>query len=77
MPNPALETGDVIEVAYPDGRSEQQIINSLGFSLGVSNALTLTTRSGDGRAGRSADGQADRLHGRDRLAGSCNFQVVA
>ena len=45
VPNPALEPGDVIEVAYPDGRSEEQTINSINLGLGVGGTLSMTTTS--------------------------------
>ena len=48
MPNPALEPGDVIEIAYPDGRTEEQEINSISLGLGVDGTLSMTTKSGVG-----------------------------
>jgi Domain of unknown function (DUF5047) len=45
VPNPALEPGDAIEVVFPDGRTEKQLVNALDVPLDVAGALTLVTTS--------------------------------
>jgi hypothetical protein len=45
IPNPALEPGDLIEIRYPDGRTEQQLVNAIRLGLDVTGALELTTTS--------------------------------
>jgi hypothetical protein len=45
LPNPALESGDVIRVAYPDGMKELHQVASLGISLEVGGDFTLQTIS--------------------------------
>ena len=45
LPNPALEPGDIIELVFADGRTEQQTVNSTQIGLDPSGALTLTTTS--------------------------------
>jgi hypothetical protein len=44
-PNPALEAGDVITVAFKDGRREAHTIDSLTLELGPEGAQTLGVRS--------------------------------
>lgn len=43
-PNPALEAGDTILVAFPDGRDELHLIDAVTINLGTS-AQRITTRS--------------------------------
>jgi hypothetical protein len=45
IPNPALEPGDLIEIVYPDGRTEQQTVNAIRLGLDVTGALEITTTS--------------------------------
>jgi len=45
LPNPALEPGDIIELVFADGRTEQQTVNSTQIGLDPGGALTLTTTS--------------------------------
>jgi hypothetical protein len=45
VPNPALEPGDVIDVVFPDGRSERHIIDALAIPLQASDAIRLASRS--------------------------------
>ena len=44
-PNPALEPGDLIEVRFPDGRSERHVVDSIALDLGAQGAQTIATRS--------------------------------
>jgi Domain of unknown function (DUF5047) len=44
-PNPALESGDIIDVAFRDGRRERHVIDALSLDLGPEGAERLTTRS--------------------------------
>jgi len=44
-PNPALEAGDVIDVAFVDGRRERHVIDAVTIELGPEGAQRLTTRS--------------------------------
>ena len=46
LPNPALEPGDLIEIAYADGRRELQRINSLTLGLRADSGLSLGTKAG-------------------------------
>jgi len=43
LPNPALEPGDVIQLVFADGRTEQQTVNSTGIQLNPAGGLILTT----------------------------------
>jgi Domain of unknown function (DUF5047) len=45
VPNPALEPGDLIEIVYPDGRSELQYVNAMQISLDPAGELALTTKA--------------------------------
>jgi Domain of unknown function (DUF5047) len=45
LPNPALEPGDIIQLVFADGRTEQQTVNSTNIQLDPSGALLLTTSS--------------------------------
>ena len=44
-PNPALEAGDIIDVAFVDGRRERHVIESNSLDLGPSGSQRLATRS--------------------------------
>lgn len=44
-PNPALESGDIVDVLFEDGRRERHVIDKLQLDLGPSGAQTLSTRS--------------------------------
>lgn len=44
-PNPALEPGDVVTVAFPDGRVEQHVIDTIQIGLEASTVQQLATRS--------------------------------
>ena len=44
-PNPALESGDIIDVAFVDGRRERHVIESIQLDLGPEGAQRLATRS--------------------------------
>lgn len=44
-PNPALESGDIIDIAFRDGRRERHVIDALSIDLGPEGAQRLTTRS--------------------------------
>jgi hypothetical protein len=44
-PNPALEGGDIIDVAFEDGRRERHVIDAIDLDLGPSGAQHLSTRS--------------------------------
>lgn len=44
-PNPALETGDIVDVAFVDGRRERHVIDALTLDLGPEGAQSLVTRS--------------------------------
>jgi hypothetical protein len=45
VPNPALVPGDLIEIRYPDGRSELQLVNSLALDLAAAGELEIGTRA--------------------------------
>lgn len=45
VPNPALESGDVIRVLFPDGTYETHLIDSFTVPLDPDSAMTLKTRS--------------------------------
>ena len=45
LPNPALEPDDTIAIVFADGRTEQQIVNSVQIGLDPLAPLTLTTSS--------------------------------
>jgi len=45
LPNPALEPGDLIEIVWPDGRTEQQLVNAVRLGLGVDGALEVIATS--------------------------------
>lgn len=49
VPNPALDAGDVIEVAYPNGLRERHVIDALEIPLKPDGAMTIKTRSTTGR----------------------------
>jgi hypothetical protein len=44
-PNPALEAGDIIQVIYPDGKSELHLLDSFTIPLGPSSTFTGSTRT--------------------------------
>lgn len=44
-PNPALEAGDIIQVIYPDGKTELHILDSFTIPLGPSSTFTGSTRT--------------------------------
>jgi hypothetical protein len=44
-PNPALESGDVIDVLFEDGRRERHVIETMQLDLGPGGAQELSTRS--------------------------------
>jgi len=44
-PNPALEAGDIVDVAFADGRRERHVIDALTCDLGPEGAQSLVTRS--------------------------------
>lgn len=44
-PNPALEAGDIVDIAFVDGRRERHVIDALALDLGPEGAQQLTTRS--------------------------------
>jgi hypothetical protein len=44
-PNPALESGDIIDVAFEDGRRERHVIDAITLDLGPEGAQQLSTRS--------------------------------
>jgi hypothetical protein len=43
-PNPALEAGDTITVAFPDGRTERHLIDAVTIDLGTA-AQSIVTRT--------------------------------
>ena len=43
VPNPAIEPGDLIEIVYADGRTEQQLVNAVQLDLGADAELQITT----------------------------------
>lgn len=45
LPNPALEPGDVIRVAYPDGQKELHQVHSFGIDIGIGGSFTIQTIS--------------------------------
>jgi hypothetical protein len=45
IPNPAVEPGDLIQIGFPDGRTEQQLVNAVRLGLDVDGALEVTTTS--------------------------------
>jgi hypothetical protein len=45
LPNPALEPGDIIQLVFADGRTEQQTVNSTTIGLDPTGPLQLTTSS--------------------------------
>lgn len=45
VPNPALESGDVVRVRFPDGTAETHLLDSFTVPLDPSTAMTLQTRS--------------------------------
>jgi hypothetical protein len=47
VPNPALESGDVIRVLFPDATVETHLVDSFTVPLDPSTAMTLKTRSPD------------------------------
>lgn len=47
VPNPALESGDVIRVRFPDGATETHLVDSFTVPLDPSTAMSLKTRSPD------------------------------
>lgn len=44
-PNPALEAGDIVDIAFEDGRRERHVIDALELELGPAGAQKLSTRS--------------------------------
>lgn len=44
-PNPALEAGDILNVVYPDGKTELHLLDTFTIPLGPSEQFTGTTRS--------------------------------
>jgi hypothetical protein len=44
-PNPALEAGDIVDVAFEDGRRERHVIDAIELDLGPEGAQRLSTRS--------------------------------
>jgi len=44
-PNPALESGDIVDIAFVDGRRERHVIDAVSLDLGPEGAQSLTTRS--------------------------------
>jgi hypothetical protein len=44
-PNPALEAGDIVDVAFMDGRRERHVIDAATLDLGPQGAQALVTRS--------------------------------
>lgn len=44
-PNPALEAGDIIQVIYPDGKTELHLLDSFTIPLGPSSTFSGTTRT--------------------------------
>ena len=44
-PNPALEAGDIVDIAFADGRRERHVIESVQLDLGPEGAQRLATRS--------------------------------
>lgn len=44
-PNPALEAGDIIQVIYPDGRTELHLLDTFTIPLGPSAQFTGSTRT--------------------------------
>jgi hypothetical protein len=44
-PNPALEAGDIVDVAFEDGRRERHVIDSLQLDLGPEGSQRLSVRS--------------------------------
>ncbi|WP_198045595.1 DUF5047 domain-containing protein [Kitasatospora mediocidica] len=44
-PNPALEAGDIIQVIYPDGKTELHLLDSFTIPLGPSSTFTGSTRT--------------------------------
>lgn len=45
VPNPALETGDVITVRLPDGSISPRLVDGFTIPLLVGEAMPLTTRA--------------------------------
>ena len=45
VPNPAVMPDDLIQITFADGRTENQSINAIQFSLDVDGALQITTTS--------------------------------
>ncbi|HEY7621691.1 MAG TPA: hypothetical protein VH834_18065 [Solirubrobacteraceae bacterium] len=45
VPNPALVPGDVVQLDFPDGTSEQHVIESMRLPLDVESAAELVTRA--------------------------------
>ncbi|MGZ0147134.1 DUF5047 domain-containing protein [Kribbella sp. WER1] len=45
VPNPALESGDVIRVRFPDGSTETHLVDSFTVPLDPGTAMSLKTRS--------------------------------
>lgn len=45
VPNPALEPGDVVDVAFLDGTVERHVLDTVRIPLDVAGAIDLTTRS--------------------------------
>ena len=43
VPNPAIEPADLITIDYPDGRTEQQLVNAIQLDLGADAELQITT----------------------------------
>jgi len=44
-PNPALESGDIVDIAFVDGRRERHVIDAVSLDLGPEGAQQLVTRS--------------------------------
>jgi len=44
-PNPALEAGEIVDVAFEDGRRERHVIDATNLDLGPEGAQALTVRS--------------------------------
>lgn len=45
VPNPALDVNDVITVVYPDGQTENHLIDSIDVGLGASDGMSASTRT--------------------------------
>jgi hypothetical protein len=45
VPNPALDSGDVIRVRFPDGATETHLVDGFTVPLEPGSAMSIQTRS--------------------------------